>query len=398
MNEQWIEQLRQKMADYQQPAPEVSWEEIDRALATHKVRKTRQLWTRRMAAAAVILLIVGVGYRELQHHQTELPHPAVTSTDHQPIAEPYKDEIHEDKHHRPVPVLLAKLRDHINATPVPITEVVEVIPVSTADPDTANSAVTAEQEQSHPVEGKAKPTDRNHTQHVVYPSDLRQRKHLSNRLTAKAYISSTMTNSHQTESFSKRWVEMHFIGADDPDGKALSAYTGGEMGELMPSTIDTITIDKSMQADQQVHHRQPVRFGLSLRYQLDERWSVESGLTYTRLSSDITTTVDGVATTTELRLNYLGLPLNVSYSLWKNRHFGLYVTAGGMIEKSLDTSPLQFSLNGAAGAEYRLTGIFSLYAEPGLGYYFKDGSSTPTIYQDHPLNFNLSLGLRFNLK
>ena len=153
-----------------------------------------------------------------------------------------------------------------------------------------------------------------------------------------------------------------------------------------------------MQTDQQVHHRQPVRFGLSLRYQFDERWSVESGLTYTRLSSDITTTVDGVATTTELRLNYLGLPLNVSYSLWKSRHFGLYVTAGGMIEKSLDTNPWQFSLSGAAGAEYRLTDIFSLYAEPGLGYYFKDGSSTPTIYQDHPLNFNLSLGLRFNLK
>jgi hypothetical protein len=33
-----------------------------------------------------------------------------------------------------------------------------------------------------------------------------------------------------------------------------------------------------------------------------------------------------------------------------------------------------------------------------IGYYFKDGSNTPTIYQDHPLNFNLSFGLRFNLK
>ena len=69
-----------------------------------------------------------------------------------------------------------------------------------------------------------------------------------------------------------------------------------------------------------------------------------------------------------------------------------------MIEKSLDTSPWQFSLNGSAGAEYKLTDFFSLYAEPGLGYYLKDGSTTPTIYQDRPLNFNLSFGLRFNLK
>ena len=152
--------------------------------------------------------------------------------------------------------------------------------------------------------------------------------------------------------------------------------------------MDTMRID----------HRQPVRFGLSLRYRLDGRWSVESGLSYTCLSSDITTIVADKTTVTEQRLNYIGLPLNISYDLLKNRRFGLYVSAGGMIEKSLDTSPWQFSLNGAAGAEYKLTDFFRLYAEPGLGYYFKDGSSIPTIYQDHPLNFNLSFGLRFNLK
>jgi len=101
---------------------------------------------------------------------------------------------------------------------------------------------------------------------------------------------------------------------------------------------------------------------------------------------------------TEQRLNYIGLPFNISYDLWKSRHFGLYLTSGSTIEKCLDTSSWQFSLNGAAGAEYKLTDVFSLYAEPGLGYYFNDGSTTPTIYQDRPLNFNLSFGLRFNVK
>ena len=69
-----------------------------------------------------------------------------------------------------------------------------------------------------------------------------------------------------------------------------------------------------------------------------------------------------------------------------------------MIEKRLDASPWQFSFNVGAGAEYKLTNYVSLYAEPSLGYYFKDGSATPTIYQDHPLIFNLSFGLRFNLQ
>ena len=147
-----------------------------------------------------------------------------------------------------------------------------------------------------------------------------------------------------------------------------------------------------------IHHHQPIRFGLSLRYRLDDRWSIESGLSYTRLSSDITTTVNDVTTVTEQRLNYIGLPLNISYELWGSRRFDLYVSAGGTIEKCLDASPWQFSLNGAAGAEYKLSNSISLYAEPGLGYYFNDGSSTPTIYKDHPLNFNLNFGLRFNLK
>lgn len=101
------------------------------------------------------------------------------------------------------------------------------------------------------------------------------------------------------------------------------------------------------------------------------------GLSYIRLSTDISTTVDGVTTVTEQRLNYIGLPLNISNDLWESNHFGLYITTGSTIEKSLDTSPWQFSLNGSIGAEYKLTDFFSLYAESGLGYYFKDGSTTP---------------------
>ena len=151
------------------------------------------------------------------------------------------------------------------------------------------------------------------------------------------------------------------------------------------------------QTDRHVHHRQPVRFGLSLRYRIDDRWSVESGLSYTRLSSDITTQTNGVTTTEEQRLNYIGVPLNVGYRLWGNRRFAVYVLAGGTIEKMLDASPWQFSVNGATGMEYMFNRQFSIYAEPGLGYYFPDGSNISTIYQDHRLNLNLSFGLRINL-
>jgi len=248
-------------------------------------------------------------------------------------------------------------------------------PISTIAPDTANTTKTTaanEKKQSQPVgEKKTKPIDK--TSPVIYPSDLHQRKRLDNRLTAKVYMSSSMTGN-QTEFYDMSQAYVASLSYD-PRFSNLTVHT-----------------------EQYVYHRQPVRFGLLLRYRLNDCWSVESGLSYTRLSSDITTIIDDETTVSEQRLNYLGLLLNISYELWKSRYFGLYVTGGGTIEKSLDTSPWQFSLNGAAGAEYKLTDFFSLYAEPGLGYYFKDGSSTPTIYQDHPFNFNFSFGLRFSLK
>ena len=71
MSEQWIRQMQQKMADYKRPAPEVSWDEIDQALAAGKTHKTRQLWLQRVAAAAAILLIAGLGYVALKKKEDE---------------------------------------------------------------------------------------------------------------------------------------------------------------------------------------------------------------------------------------------------------------------------------------------------------------------------------------
>ena len=367
-----MDELRQKMSDYRWSGPELSWEELDRALVAGKARKARQVWLRRLAATAVVLLIAGVGFWALLHDETELSRPTASAVEgnlgDRNLGDRNLGDWHNDssaaKIRVPVPV--------IPAAPEP-----EAIALSsTAAPDTIDTAEATDKEQPHPVEQQAKPAKQ--PLPVIYPSDLRQQKHLDNRLTAKVYMSSTMVGN-QTESYGMSVIYVASI-SEDPFHNL--------------ENMDSVTTH----TEQYVHHHQPVRFGLSLRYRLADRWSVESGLSYTRLSSDITTIIDDKTTVTEQRLNYIGLPLNISYDLWKGRHFGLYMTAGGTIEKQLDASPWQFSLNGAAGAEYKLSNSLSLYAEPGLGYYFKDGSSTPTIYKDHSLNFNLNIGLRFNLK
>ena len=366
MNEQWINDLRQKMTDYEWPVPEVSWDEIDQAVAANEAHKARLLWLRRMAAAAVVLLIAGVGYWSLMRNDAEPMQPTTASVSNQPQDENHALGSAALLSKEPLPVILAKSAQTPNMTSTPVLESETASPISEATPDTAKTITTTatnEKEQPQPVEEKkAKPADKIFP--VINPSDLHQRKNLDNRLTAKVYMSSTMADNRQADILNQQG------SSTDSDHKD-SIFT---------------------------YHRQPIRLGLSLRYRLNDQWSVESGLSYTHLSSDITTMEDGKSSVSEQLLNYIGLPLNVSYNLWKIHRFGLYISSGIMIEKSIDSSPWQFSLNGTAGVEYKLADLFSIYVEPGLGYYFKDGSSTPTIYQDHPLNFNLSFGLRFNLK
>ena len=376
MSEQWIRQMQQKMADYKRPAPEVSWDEIDQALAAGKTHKTRQLWLQRVAAAAAILLIAGAGYWGFKHTETEQNPQTVASMEESNKEKSDDSNPNQDPTpmiHQSAPMTLAKSAKASSISETPILESGTVIPISTEDSDTLDATTTEDVVLPHSNEGNSiRPKSQTSPMPAAYPSAPHQQKHIDNRLMAKVYMSSSMGNSLQTGT-NNQYIYV--------ESAPMTSYLGS-----------------AKHFEQHVHHRQPVRVGLSLRYRLDERWGVESGLLYTHLSSDITTTANNKTTITEQRLNYIGLPLNISYELWKNRNFGLYVSAGGTIEKQLEASPWQFSLNGAAGAEYKLTDIFSLYAEPGLGYYFNDGSSTPTIYQDRPLNFNLSFGLRFNIK
>lgn len=50
-----------------------------------------------------------------------------------------------------------------------------------------------------------------------------------------------------------------------------------------------------------------------------------------------------------------------------------------------------------AGGEIRIVKGLSVYAEPGLSYYFDNGSSIRNIYKDKPLNFSLNLGMRWTV-
>lgn len=148
-------------------------------------------------------------------------------------------------------------------------------------------------------------------------------------------------------------------------------------------------------------HHQPISFGLSVRKSLAKGFSVETGLTYTLLSSDAKFADSDQKT--EQKLHYLGIPLKANWNFLDKKLFTLYVSGGGMIEKCVygklgtekeTVKPLQFSVSGAVGAQLNATKRIGIYVEPGVAYFFDDGSDVQTIRKENPFNFNIQAGIR----
>ena len=148
-------------------------------------------------------------------------------------------------------------------------------------------------------------------------------------------------------------------------------------------------------------HHQPVSVGFSVRKELGKGFSVETGLMYTFLASDLH--YEDEPEMVSQKLHYLGIPLRANWNFVDTRLFTLYLSAGGAVEKcvygkqdgnALSQRPWQFSVLGAVGAQYNISRRVGIYVEPGVSYYFDDGSSLATLRKEHPCGFNLQAGLR----
>ena len=165
-------------------------------------------------------------------------------------------------------------------------------------------------------------------------------------------------------------------------------------------------------------HHQPIKLGVSIRYNINNRWSLQTGLNYSRLASDFSYEKRGTEYAVEQKLQYIGIPVNASYSFIKTKRFNVYATAGAEIEKlvkgeaNLSAEAMSqitpthttikegrpvFSTALSIGGELRISKDVSAYIEPGISHHFNNGSNVENIYKDKPTNFNLNMGVRINL-
>ena len=159
-------------------------------------------------------------------------------------------------------------------------------------------------------------------------------------------------------------------------------------------------------AEFQSKHHLPVRFGLSVHYQLNDFLSLHSGINYTYLYSEFSIPLYPNIHYDQ-KLHYLGVPLGVTWQVWSANRFRFYLSGGMMLEKCVSNNmkegaieakkPWQYSVEAAAGAEYTFTRQLGIYLEPSLGYYFDDGTSLEHYYKEHPLAPSIEFGLRLHI-
>lgn len=415
------------MEDYSEPLPDGLWDKLETELEEQNKPKVIPLWRRWQAAAAVLILLVSsLTYwfwsspeADFQNQQLAVEVKDTPLPENRPIQDQVTAEVAMPGKSEPEMKLTA-------STDVVLEQAVRKVSV---EEEKTDEVIVEEPEKE---ESK---TIKNETLTETADTQVQQKKRL--RASREADRERMKQNAEEAKSKSTRSSGFSLgVGAGNTPYGSLSTFDG--MGSFVARSAYYVSSDLNMapvnngglaysqillenaaqSLQTSVKHHMPVTIGFSLDWNLDKNWTLETGLNYTLLSSDIRSGSKSYVEETQ-KLHYVGIPLKIRRSIWQNRWFSVYASVGGAVEKcvsgrlesvtvtnggnrtsertSLEVDPLQWSVTAAAGAQVNFTSRLGLYLEPGVAYYFDDHSGVETIRKEHPFNFNLQLGLRFHV-
>lgn len=438
-DELWLKKIKERLDDYSEPLPDTGWERLEKALPTSpsmSVGTKKNILFRRWAMTAAAVVLVAVSSVSLWLMQSPvmddvnrsagpalaiipdtLPEQAKPATQgEQP--EPVIRRVVErgsDSHHQS----LVAQRLETEGTNVRtgeelpgegagtrMTEVNEGLPVSEGTEKVAEENVTSGQATEN-TSSKQEKDDRR-----VYRPSGKDKLHLP--------------SEKKSSREEKGWAVGLSVGNT---GGLVSLDNAGDMqtpqnsGPLFSDKLDLTNVSngilsipegqelvfdggvpylrKSTRVVRDIKHKQPISFGVSVRKSLPKNFSVETGVTYTMLASEIT--YEGSSEKIDQKLHYIGIPVRANWNFINNKNFTMYVSAGGAVEKCVygkvggekeTVKPVQLSVMGAVGAQYNISNRVGIYVEPGVSYFFDDGSAIETIRKENPTNFTLQAGIR----
>lgn len=415
MKEEWLKDIHNQMIDYEMEEPQDLWESIQAKRSEGNKRKHRKkiifLWTKRVTlAAAVVALIFVANY----HFEREDDIPAVsivdsTSLKNNSIRNSLPPSSLTDE--KEEATIIGNKVNSVNQEKTIVKK--ETIPHTQTEiaEKTLQANEIAMQEGSEEklrsITEEKQPQEQ--IQEIVSEElafeDLAQ---VAPREGFFKRVSFGMFTAGGTSStFSSKSVDRSFVASIEMD----------ESTWRDSSLLGTLVFNQGKELQTEVKHRLPIRVGVLFTYNINNYIGIESGVTYTNLTSDMREGSENHYFTSEQKLHYVGVPINLKYRIFAQKAFQLYASSGFLVEKSvsgelmksyfldnqftqteresLKINSLQWSVNVATGVQYNFSSLIGVYAEPGISYYFDNNSPVETIYKDKPLNFNLNVGVRF---
>lgn len=425
MKTNWQKDIHDRLGSYEKDAPEGLWEGISRrmpklndgGMLTDKPQRTAKfrMWrVAGVAAAASVALVIGYNFLgnsakdNINIPTNTTKHPNMLASSQKPIGNEPTGVCADQATH--------SADDLLSEQPT-------LAKASTEQPTLANASTETNVKE---ISSKKENSKEENKQAEVKPEKREDNRMLrKNQDDALLAYNDVTERSGSTDAPSRWSVSTGAMGGLGASG-TTTAYgdylvlscPGGADTKDSPM-LDMSSVNRDVETKTEYEHHLPIRIGLSVAYALTDRLSISSGLTYTRLSSDIKDASRESKYIGEQRLHYVGIPVNVSYKVASSRWISLYGTAGVLAEKcvsgttdegyvenntmkytnthDISSKPLQMSINAGVGIQFDFIDNVGIYAEPGLSYYFDDGSALQTIYKEKPLNFNLNVGVRFKL-
>ena len=425
MKTNWQKDIHDRLGSYEKDAPEGLWEGISRGMPklndggmlTHKPQRKAvfRMWrVAGVAAAASVALVIGYSFlgNDVQDNinipTNTTKHPNMLASNKKPLGnEPTGVSAEQATHSE----------DNL------LSEQPTLAKAFTEQPTLASASMEPDVKE---ISSKEENSKEENKQTEVKPAKREDSYVLPHNPDNNLLAFNDMTERRGDEDAPSRWSvstgAMGGLGASGTTtayGDHLVLSSPGVADTKDSPMLDMNTINRDIETKTEYDHHLPIRIGLSVAYALTDRLSISSGLTYTRLASDIKDASRESKYIGEQRLHYVGIPVNVSYKVASSRWISLYGTAGVLAEKcvsgttdegyaenntmkytntqDISSKPLQMSVNAGVGIQFDFIDNVGIYAEPGLSYYFDDGSALQTIYKEKPLNFNLNVGVRFKL-
>jgi hypothetical protein len=222
-----------------------------------------------------------------------------------------------------------------------------------------------------------------------------------------------------TGNVSSNSSEQKFPGYTSMSGSPMTFNDFWITGTEPDPLTEVLLANQSKEVEARIRHKIPVTFGVSVYYNLGKKWGIGTGVNYTKLTSELHSGSNSNYIKGDQSIHYIGIPVQVNYNVIQKGRFTGYVTGGVLAEKAvagklktkyivndevqdeqeerLDVKPVQLSVNSAIGLQVKIIDKIGIYAEPGIGYHFKNDNQLNTIYKEKPLNFNMKFGIRLLL-